>query len=307
MTSTTFWTACIYVVTSNHMKNIEECSIIVCSIVRNAERGLRANIPVVNALCRHCSDYHVVIYENDSTDKTKDLLRDWVTSDKEHIHVIIEDTDKTKTIPSTSEVVGNPFYSRKRIAKMATLRNKYMEYVDKQGWQADYLVVVDMDVAQLELDGILSSFNMDTEWDAVTAFGYSTSPKLKRRYHDTYALCELGQEDIPQTEITISCNADKYAQLCKVQKPLRVYSAFGGLAIYKFEAVKGLRYEVYSNNDSRVTVRCEHFSICKQMAERGYDKVFINPKMKLKYQHLTLSIAINSLHRRLLTILKSGG
>lgn len=289
------------------MKQLKDSSLIICGIVRNAERGLRANIPVINALCKLCNDYRIVIYENDSIDGTKQLLREWSATDRQRIHVLLNDTDRSKTIPSRNEVVGNPFYSRKRIEKMAMLRNMYMDYVDKQGWAADYLMVVDMDVAQLSLEGILSSFEMDVEWDAVAAYGYSTSPKLKRRYHDTYALWEIGKENIPQTERAITTNADKYAKLCQTGEPIRVFSAFGGLAVYRFEAVKGLRYQVVDNKDSRVSVRCEHYSICKQMAECGYDKVYINPMMKLKYQQLSMDIVMGSLQRRMLTIFKSGG
>lgn len=58
------------------MKLLEYSSLIICGIVRNAEQGLRANIPIINALCKRCEDYRVVIYENDSTDKTKTILQE---------------------------------------------------------------------------------------------------------------------------------------------------------------------------------------------------------------------------------------
>lgn len=289
------------------MKPLKNSSLIICGIVRNAEKGLRTNIPIINALCKHCKDYRIVIYENDSTDNTKRILQDWAETNPERVHVLLNNTDKSLTIPSSHEVQGNPFYSHKRIEKMAALRNKYLEYIAQQGWTSDFLIVVDMDVAQLSLDGILSSFNSDVDWDAVAAFGYSTSPKLRRRYHDTYALCEFGKENIPQTEKMISYNADKYARLCRKEELIRVYSAFGGLTIYKFEAIRGLRYELIDNDDTRVMVRCEHYSICKQMANNGFNKVYINPKMKLKYQNLTLDIAIKSLQRHLLTTFNMGG
>ena len=49
-------------------------SIIICSIVRNAEKGLINNIPIIDALCEHFNDYKIIIYENDSTDNTKNIL-----------------------------------------------------------------------------------------------------------------------------------------------------------------------------------------------------------------------------------------
>lgn len=281
------------------MKKLQDSTIIVCSIVRDAEKGLIHNIPVINQLCSLAKDYRIIVYENDSKDRTKQILTDWSNECPEKIHVSLNVTGANKPISVAESANGvNPFFSRKRISKMAMLRNKYMQYIDDNNWVSDYIIVVDLDVSQLYLATILSSFASDIEWDAVCAFGYSLSPKLKRRFHDTYALFLYGTETEPQTEIKIKQNADFLVGLCGYGW-LKVASAFGGLAIYRFEAIKGLRYQVIDNDDSRVEVRCEHYSIYKQMKERGYDRFYINPDMTLKYQSLTLKIVFNSLYRRL--------
>ena len=275
-------------------------SIIICSIVRNAEKGLKRNIPVIEKLCGSFQEYKVFVYENDSTDRTKELLTAWQERAPKHVFVSLNNTDARKTIPSAKEVGAvNPFYSKRRIAKMVALRNHYLDYIETHCWSADYLMVVDLDVAQLYLDGILSSFESDREWDAVAAYGYSLSPKLRWRYHDTYALTEYGDEVNPQTEQKIKALADSYRGICCSKEWKRVYAAFGGLAIYRFEVVKGLRYQLLDNADERVEVKCEHYSIYKQMADRGFDKVYINPQMKLKYQDITWKIIINSIKRYL--------
>ena len=176
-----------------------------------------------------------------------------------------------------------------------------MEYIEKQKWEADYLIVVDLDVARICLDGILSSFESKLDWEAVTASGYSIGPNLKRRYHDTYALTLYGEEEFPQTEEKVKSLAGLYSVLKGYGTWMRVFSAFGGLAIYRYDAVKGLRYAYPSlnNDDDKVEVRCEHYSLYKQMAERGYNKVYINPTMILKYQDLNFMIVFNSLKRKL--------
>lgn len=273
-------------------------TIIICSIVRNAEKGLERNIPEIKRLCQMFKGYKVFVYENDSTDKTKQLLQGWHDSDPDNVFISLNDTSAQPTIPPASDVPGiNPFYSHKRIDKMAMLRNTYMQFVDDMGWSADYLVVVDLDVAKISADNIVSSFVRE-DWDAVTAFGYSTSPKLKRRYHDTYALTEFGDEENPQTEEKIIKNSEKYANLNDGNPWVRVFSAFGGLAIYRFESIKGVRYEALKNNDPRVQVKCEHYSIYYQMKRRGFDRVYINPAMSLKYQDLSLKIIYNSIKRQ---------
>lgn len=284
------------------MKKVADSTILVCSIVRNAEKGLLRNIPVMSDFLKNFNDYRVFVYENDSIDQTKNLLEKWHSSDPKHVFISLNNTDPTNTIPSAQSVPGiNPFFSHKRIDKMAHIRNQYMEYIDNNGWVGDYLLVVDLDVARLDCDCILSSFSKDLEWDAVTAFGYSTSPRFRRRYHDTYALTIWGDQQNPQTESKIKDYADLYGNLKPSDEWIRVASAFGGLAIYRFEAVKGLRYSfpALENNDPRVEVRCEHFSLYKQMIERGFDRFYINPAMVLKYQDLTFKIVLNRIKRYL--------
>ncbi len=279
--------------------DISSLSFLICGIVRDAERGLRHNIPVISQFCKLTGGYEVILFENDSKDHTKELLRGWADSDP-HVHVFMEDNKRLPVVDGNIKESPrtNLFYSKRRIGKMVSLRNQYMDYIKEHNLSADYLMVVDMDVDRISLDGILSSFQHDSEWDAVTAFGYSIGPKLRRRYHDTFALEEYGTMGIPRTEENISKLQDKYRNL-KGSEWIRVDSAFGGLAIYRFEAVRGLRYQLLANDDLRVPCRCEHTSLSIQMKQRGYDRFYINPQMRIYYQRLTFSIVRGSLSRRL--------
>lgn len=273
------------------MKPLNQSTIIICSIVRNAEKGLKKNIPVINALCNQAKDYKIIVFENNSQDQTKTILKDWQKKIGDtHFFLSMYDVENSKVIPSEKEVIANPFFSQVRISKMVMLRNQYMDYIEKKNLMADYLIVVDLDVAKLSLKGILSSFETAENWDAITANGYSLSPKLRRRYHDTYALTEWGKERQALNESTIRLNAEKYRNLKKGTGLIRVFSAFGGLAIYRFNAVKGLKYKLLYNDDDRVEVKCEHYSIYAQMQEAGFDKVYINPMMEIKYQSVSWNI-----------------
>ena len=71
------------------MKPIKEATLIVCSIVRNAEKGLRNNIPVIDELCKYFKDYRIIVYENNSIDKTKEILRKWHNKDTNRIQICI--------------------------------------------------------------------------------------------------------------------------------------------------------------------------------------------------------------------------
>lgn len=288
------------------MKILADAFVVLCGIVRNAEKGLRRNLPEIDKFLAKCSDFSVFIYENDSTDATKQILEDWQSKNNGKIIVSLNQTDPSKTIPSAKNVDGvNPFFSHKRIDKMAHLRNSYMTWLAEQNWEdgriPDYVVIVDLDVAQLDSDTILTSFDNNKEWDAVCSFGYSTSPKLKRRYHDTYALTLWDEKDEPHTESKIQRYADELGSLKPSDEWIHIASGFGGLAIYRYEAIKDLQYlePAMDNDDPRVEAKCEHFSLYKQMIERGYNRIYINPAMTLKYQDLTIEVAWNSLLRKL--------
>jgi hypothetical protein len=284
------------------MKPLKDSTLIICGIVRNAEIGLKKNIPVINALCNQSKDYKIVVYEKDSMYGTKEIFKKWAFErERDKIHVLLNDgVMASNAIPTYSSVSCNPFFSRKRIEKMANLRNQYTAYIREMQWEADYILVVDLDVDQLFLNGILSSFSSSIEWDAITAFGYSLSPLLKKRYHDTFALVEYGKEEEPQTEEKIVKTARKYGQLKYTDTPVRVFSAFGGLAIYRYEAFKDLDYQLIQNHDKRVEVYCEHYSIYRQMKKNGYDRVFINPSMYLKYQSISLSVIFGSVKKNII-------
>lgn len=271
-------------------------SIIVCGIIRDAEKALKRNIPVVNQICSNFTDYKIVIYENDSKDGTKAVLKQWQESDEEHVYVILENGVSDRVIPAIKEVECNPFFSLRRIKKMAALRNKYLQFVEDRHWNSDYLMVVDLDVAHISETGVMSSFMRDC-WTAVTANGYSMSPCLKKRYHDTFALVELGNESVAQTEKEIYGKGKKYSKINNNTEWVRVYSAYGGLAIYKYDCIKGLRYKVIANNDCRVESRCEHFSLYQQMCERGDVYVYINPQMIIKYQSVSFKLVVKSFKR----------
>jgi len=284
------------------MVDLSDKSVVICSIVRDAASQLERNIPVIEELCKPFSLSRVVVYENDSIDRTIEILERWKQRNPS-VYVISEKLS-LRTVPMSSEVSSNPYFSFWRIEKMARYRNHYLDFIESQGWDPDYLVVVDLDVNRIYKEGVLASFAEEYDWDVVTAFGYSLSPHLTLRYHDAYALVESGRESCPQTEDSIAATSYAYASLRNNPEWKRVYSAFGGLAIYKYKKLRGLRYCVLPNADSRVEARSEHFGLLKQMHDRGETKVYLNPRMLLHYQKLTFKVAFNYFARRLAALFR---
>jgi len=268
---------------SDGIKKLSESTIIICGIVRNCGKNLKRNIRTINHICDLAKGYHVVMFENDSIDMSKQILADWA-NERKNVHVLLNDFNTT-TIPEKSSII-NPFFSTHRNEKMAFYRNQYLEYIDNETLEGDYVIIVDMDIRKICFRGIIHSFALNYEWDMIAANGISRAPStfFRRRCYDSYALIECGQEHIPQTEDSIRATQYRWAFLRPNMPPIRVASAFGGLAIYKREAIANCRYGVLLNNDEKVESRAEHFYFHQQMKANGYDKIFINPSMLAKYQ-----------------------
>jgi len=276
----------------SNTKELSESTLIVCGIVRDCGKSLKRNIRTIMQLCRLAKDYHVVIYENDSADNSKQILQEWASRDK-NIHVSLN-TFGIITIPQNNNTV-NPVYSKHRIEKMASYRNYYLEYIEKEKLLGDYVIVVDLDVYKIYLQGIIQAFALDCEWDALTATGISRAPSVwfRKRYFDAYALIECGLEANPKTERNIRAAQYRWAFIRRGMPLFRVASAFGGLAIYKRESIVQCRYGVLPNDDERVECHAEHTFFHQQMKERGHDRIFINPAIRIKYQ----TQVINTLRR----------
>jgi hypothetical protein len=279
------------------LDKVQSLNIAVCSTVRDCDKNLEKNIPLMNDLASKFKECQIIVFENDSVDRTKTILKDW-SSKSPNVHINCENLG-TRTIPQSSPTGVNKYYSKHRISRMVEYRNYYLDKLEKLNFEPDYVLIVDLDVSKIYLEGIFHSFGILDKWDVVTANGYSISPKMRFRYHDSYALVELGDEKIPQTQESILKASNKWSALSTSESLLPVYSAYGGLSIYRYEAIKNLRYRLIENNNRQVEVRCEHFALCQAIRERGFERIYINPMMKLRYQSLSLGLLKKYINRSL--------
>ena len=269
-------------------------TIIVCGIVRDCEKNLSRNLQIIERFCELFKKYDIVIYENDSKDNTKNILKKF-SEKNNNIHISINSISNEPSIPESDDVLLYKYNTNKRIKKMAYYRNKYLEYIEENNIVADYIMVVDLDVSKIYFNGLLSSFYTTQNWDVITANGYAFSNRLKRRYFDTYALCECGLENVPITSESLMINQYKWGFM-KFGMPLfKVYCAHGGISIYRYEVIRGLRYIIVPNYETRIEVKCEHFGLLKQIHDNGYHEVYINPSMLVKYRSINLNLIITKI------------
>ncbi len=279
-------------ISENIRAHLANSSIAICGLARNCAPKLSTNIKFIEELRAYFKFLQVVVLENNSHDNTRTILNNWSLSSS--IVIILDGkTRLTDSISDQSDNNVNPYYSYKRISYLAALRNQYLNYIKNDGRAYDYILVLDFDVDKISLSGVLNSFEQRDNWDVVSAYGYSISPRLQERIHDTYAMVLLGEKNKPQQEKLIK-QLQRDVRLNKISGSLLpVYSAFGGLSIYKAGLLEGINYQALKNDDSRVEVRCEHFSICHQIHQKQATRIVINPRMHLRYEKFWETIKRN--------------
>jgi hypothetical protein len=249
----------------------------VCGIVRDCAPALQRTLPWVDHLCAQFKDAQVAIFENDSKDHTKAVLSSWAVG-RENIHVFLEDYGPGETSRTKLGTV-NPSFSYSRIERIARHRNRYLEFASQLSG-LDYLIVVDLDVDWIDPNAVGHAFGQEIPWDAQFANGRTWQVDTSDLYRDTYAVWEIGDPG-PQTESKIAFYRRGLKPLTKGMPLFAVQSGFGGLGVYRWEAIKGLRYGVGLNSDPRVEVICEHAFLHRQMIAAGNSRLFINPSMIL--------------------------
>lgn len=209
-----------------------EDKVLILGIGKNIEGSLSNTISSIEKLGSHFLDYQVIIYENNSTDETKKLLKKWAAKNT-HVKVVCETISEGKIAKQTRMKIRN------RTEILAWARNRVLDIAMESKFDSfKYVVWADLDFTiPWDVDNVVDTIlHPEQDWDAVLANGS----------YDLFALRD------PQFPIGFELLGNLYwerldtirSQLVLDKKgPWRkVYSAFGGMGIYKRDAIKGCRY-----------------------------------------------------------------
>ena len=199
---------------------------VVCGCCRSIEKNARLVLSDMHRIGKLFSSYIIIIYENDSIDRTLAILK----------------SDKSKNVIVITEqnVPGN------RATRLAHGRNAILKTVMKQYSHFDWMIVMDMDYTEsIPIKGIKKAIDSHKtiKWSGCTA----TSSK----YYDYWALryASVGlTSDCWQHNKILFIPWDLWQPTQEITK---VGSAFNGLAIYVIQDI--IKKEcVYKGNT------CEH-------------------------------------------------
>lgn len=240
--------------------------VVIAGLARNAIHVLPHTIERINRLAKLFADCRVVVYENDSTDGTRELLSAWAAG--------------VPQVTAISDILGAPVNPGTRCQhrgdRMAEYRNRYHSRIAKEFPDFDHVIVVDLDLAGgWSEDGIANTFGWDN-WDFVGANGLVLQRARWRLnkwlYFDTWAFRRYGSYE-PMCTRTVN-----HFVLRRGEPLQRVASCFGGLGIYKMAAFLSARY---AGGD------CEHVALHRGMREAGFDRLYLNPSQLAFYGRKT--------------------
>lgn len=244
--------------------------IIVAILARNCADNLEKNIKELEKLQDYFYlDYYVI--ENDSTDNTKEILKNW-SNDNEHVKLI---SFNNLDFPIENQINGN------RIQRMVAYRNLYMDGISKMTEvEYNYLVMLDIDVDSFSSVEIYDSIKNKPE-DAVAVFSngkyyYKLFNKcITTNYYDLYALRIKGNSN----NINNLYYINKHF---KRERFITCDSAFAGIGIYDFSKIKNIRY-VYQEVDNQAI--CEHIFFNSEAKKKG--NLYIDSELTVLYEPIS--------------------
>ena len=257
------------------MVQINETFAAFCLLARDCEDNLQRNIQYVE---RYRSQFHhsiVIVIENDSIDGTKDILKRW---SQESERIILKSQDHSE------------WSTMHRVQRIALCRNKYMDILREQNESYDFVIMIDMDVELCDVDFMEVIHNAPSDFSALFANGRYYLSVLKHRvamfYYDLYAYVPYNSPKIDFIGGELGDNGDALEKLLRKQEYVLCDSAFGGIAIYRFEAIQNLTYITVPNHRSnKYTLLCEHVPFNAECRKRG--ALYIARNLHLFYEPLS--------------------
>jgi hypothetical protein len=251
-----------------------------CALARQSARALPGTLARIQELRKSFEWSSVLFITNDSTDATPDILTGWKAS-SEGVQVVCLDGLATSIKARTD-----------RLAAVRNLGLLHLRQAIDGGRRFDLMIVIDTDGINSQLvtgDAFITALaSAPADWVAV--FGnqrqayydiwalrhqkwcpndcWQDVHRATRRYPPPFrgpAFARAARRLVGERQVRIPPNSD----------PIAVDSAFGGIGIYRSEALSGMWY---SGRDEAGREICEHVSLNRCLREAG-GRLYILPAL----------------------------
>jgi glycosyltransferase involved in cell wall biosynthesis len=249
------------------MRPIALSNVLVCGTARNVASKIESFLEVCDGSFSGFNSLQYLICESFSTDRTVEELEE-LARKRSNFNWF---TDSTIDINE-----------RLRTNRIASARNQIIKKVRTDYSTVDYIVMADLDGVNRDLTqkSVESCWRLE-EWDMVSA-----NQPLK--YYDIWALRASGWSETDcwaeYEELRLSMSkrearrkavTSKMRSITRSHAPIKVRSAFGGLAIYKKNVFLEGTYKGFTTDGVEV---CEHVSFHQDLLDKNRS-LFINPRL----------------------------
>jgi hypothetical protein len=256
-------------------------SILFCGICKNVEKTIELNIERLCNIGSNLKNFHIFIYENDSSDNTSSILKN---INSKYITAVSEKIGEFDYRENLTNGLDPWHYNRCKI--IANHRNKYLEYA-KLNKHYDYLCVIDLDLlGGWSLDGFFHGLFSIESMDniaCVSSYGVLTECTNNKLMEEVSCGRYLMYDSLAYRPLSISrgvhmCRLPLFNKLVfqRGQDPVLVNSNFGGMAIYKFNAIVNKKY--YAKQWEEGFVDPDHVNINRDIIKDGYN-IILDPSM----------------------------
>ena len=251
-------------------KPLTSSKILIVGLACNCEDVIEHEILKISSAFSKAKTINFLIIESDSDDKTVATL------------------DKLSEHNNFEFITLGSLRNRypKRTERIALCRNRYLEELRTRSQynDIDYVIVADLDGVNSELtaSAVESCWDLSEDWDACFA-------NQSKAYYDIWALRHKTwcPNDCWQTYRFLQSNgiskfsaleAAVYSRMISIshnKDPIEVDSAFGGLGIYKKNAILLGEYVGIDGNNEEI---CEHVHLHESMNDNNM-RLYIAPSL----------------------------
>lgn len=208
--------------------------VLICGTCKDVSKQLPRTIKIIENIGQLFTDYRVLVYENNSIDNTKEILKQWVAKNPK-VKLQCENLNENLL---KENLINKDYIKSEGIARA---RNIILDKIFLPKYELfPYIIWIDMDFTIPPFyNGIKEVFESKKEWDAVFANGIDPD----NNFWDWFALRDNIEPFGPELIGHYNWYKKKESRpLTKYDDWYPVYSAFGGCGIYKKKSIKGCRY-----------------------------------------------------------------
>lgn len=247
--------------------DLSKKKIVIAGCGQNIQPYISRVFKNIYTIARLFADYKIVIFENDSTDQTLEILNSYAKK------------DSNMTLLSERNIPVPKYF---RACSIAYCRNRLLEKINASFMDYDFMVMIDLDdvcAMPIQIHHFKNIFKTKM-WDSVSF--------NREQYYDKWALrtppfIKNCWNFARRAECIRYINQLDHhiVHLLKRNKMIPVFSASNGFAIYKIDKIKGCKYDG-QNKERRLGNRvrhwedCEHVAFHRDMMEKNNARHFIS-------------------------------